>query len=109
MENFWLSIIAQGVLIIFGIYWVYLSFKMTFAPHQVGIVIDDPSRSFFCQEGQTAVAVYVRLQDGQVIKAKASPCFFCLEKVRHGDAVGVTRFGNHWIVQRSPGRLRWKF
>ena len=92
-----------------GIYWVYLSFKMTFAPHQVGTVIDDPSRSFFCQEGQTSVAVYVRLEDGEVIKAKASPCFFCLEKVRPGDAVGITRFGNHWIVQRSPGRFRWKF
>lgn len=108
MENFWLSIITQGVLIIFGIYWVYLSLKMSFAPHHIGIVINEPSNDFFCQEGQTSVAVQVRLEDGRVIQAKASPCFFCLERVRFGEVVGVTRFGNRWIVQRPSGRFRWK-
>lgn len=109
MDNFWLSLITHGVLISFGIYWVYLSFKMTFAPHQVGILIDDDSKGFSCQGGESSVAVSVKLENGRVIRAKASPCFFCLEKVRPGEVVGITRFGNHWIVQRSSGRCRWKF
>ena len=109
MEEFWFSTLTNGVLIILGIYWVYMNLRMTFAPHQVGTLVDARSKGFSCKDGQTSVVVYVRLQEGMVIEAKASPCFFCLEKVRHGDAVGVSRFGNHWIVQRSPGRFRWKF
>lgn len=111
IEECWLSILTNGALLIFGIYWVCLSLKMTFAPHHVGTLIDYSSDGCSCKEkqvGQTSVMVQVKLRDGKLIEAKTSPCLFCLENVREGDTVGITRFGGHWIVQRSPGWLKWK-
>jgi len=111
MEKSWLSILTHGAFIVFGIYWVYLSLKMTFAPHQVGVLVNNPSGLCSSNEGnigQASAVIQVRLKDGRLIEAKASPCLFCLENLRAGDAVGVTRFGSHWIVQRSPGWLGWK-
>jgi hypothetical protein len=111
MEQNWVALLTNGVLIIFGIYWVYLSLRMTFAPHHVGTLVDDPGAGCSCKEkevGRTSALVQVKLQDGRLIEARTSPCLFCLENVRKGDIVGITRFGSNWIVQRSPGWLRWK-
>jgi hypothetical protein len=111
IEKHWLSILTNGALLAFGIYWAYMSLKMTFAPHHVGTLVADPSDGCSCKEkqfGQTSVMVQVKLRDGRLIEAKTSPCLFCLENVREGDTVGITRFGRHWIVQRSPGWVKWK-
>ena len=48
----------------------------------------------------------VRLDDGQKIRAQASPCAFCLGRYSVGDQVGVTKLGNkyHVCVLLVPGR-----
>ena len=43
----------------------------------------------------------VRLDDGQMIKAQASPCAFCLGRYSPGDQVGVTKLGNKYHVCTS--------
>lgn len=111
MELHWISIITNGAFLAFGIYWGYVSLRMTFAPHQVGTLLENPSAGCSCTEqqvGQTSVMVTVKLEDGKHIEANASPCLFCLENLREGDTVGITRFGSRWVVQRSPGWLRWR-
>ncbi len=40
----------------------------------------------------------VRLADGQMIRAQASPCAFCLGRYSLGDQVGVTKLGKKYYV-----------
>lgn len=104
------SLIVQSGMLILGLYWLWISIKMVVFPHAVGILLEDPSTGCSCDHGGTirgSVRIRVGLKDGTVIEAMASPCLFCLETIRKGDRLGITRFGDQWVAQRSPGWGRW--
>lgn len=47
------------------------------------------------------VPIQVRLATGLVIVAHASPCSLCMERLKPGDAVRVSKIGKRYIAQKT--------
>jgi hypothetical protein len=56
----------------------------------------------------SAINIEVDTGDSQIIKAELSPCVLCIEKIKEGDIVGITKTGKRWIAQKTIGNLKCK-
>ncbi len=50
-------------------------------------------------DGKMSIKILVELPDGEEIRCEISPCNVCLEKLKQGDTVGVTKLGSRYIAQ----------
>ncbi|MFQ6051626.1 MAG: hypothetical protein ACE5K4_08025 [Candidatus Hydrothermarchaeota archaeon] len=50
-------------------------------------------------DGKMSIKVLVELSNGGEIRCEMSPCNICLEKMKEGDLVGVTKLGSRYIAQ----------
>ncbi len=98
--------LTQLTLIFLVGFFAFCEFYMT-KRRVWGIIerIEMPSLPF-CDLGTRQLEV--RLEDGRIIRAQASPCAFCLGRYCVGGEVGVTKLGNkyHVCVSLMPGRRK---
>ena len=50
-------------------------------------------------KGKSSIDIKVRTTDGQVIDAEVSPCTICLNKLKPGSRVGVSKIGSRNVAQ----------
>ncbi len=49
----------------------------------------------------SAVSLQVKLETGSMILAQTSPCTVCMERLKPGDPVRVTKIGDRYIAQKA--------
>jgi hypothetical protein len=49
----------------------------------------------------SGIPLQVRLESGATIRAETSPCSACLERLKPGDPVRITRIGNRYIARKA--------
>lgn len=61
-----------------------------------------------CRSGVSSNVVLVELGDHETVEAEISPCCACIERLKEGDAVTITRLGGRVLAQRGSiwGSLR---
>jgi len=106
-------------LIALGLYLAFISLKGMFFPTHTGIIVKPPEISApsgdtggACLDrakcrmlpGRSGVPILVKTPEGTIIEAEISPCSICIEALKVGDTVGLTRAGERVIAQRA---LRW--
>lgn len=113
-------------LILLGGYLVLMNIRTLLLPQRVGTLIafgnkDSESKTLGeelkkstigCRkcslaetaDGKMSFPVQVRLKDDTITTAEISPCALCMDKLRIGDNVGITKVGSRTIVQRI-GRI----
>ena len=93
---------------------LYLTIRMVLGtlvfPSQKGVIVDfsDPLAPMNCAGGpvgSSGLPVRVRLENNRVISAEVSPCTVCMERLKPGDTVSITRAGGRRIVQKAS---RWR-
>ncbi len=50
-------------------------------------------------KGRMSYTVTVETDDGELVEAEVSPCTLCLDRLRLGSQVGVTKIGSRTIAQ----------
>jgi hypothetical protein len=94
------------LLLFIGAIFMLYQLKLMLFPQMKGVVVAfedmSPARCKTCRStfrGRMSVAVKVRTDNGKIIDAELSPCTICLEKIRKGSRVGVTKVGSRYIAQ----------
>lgn len=94
--------ITQVFLLCIGLYVVVRGARDIFSSNLRGTIVGIEGLSPNCGAGSAAaVIVHVRLGDGTIAKAEMSPCTACLERIKTGDMVALTRSGMRLIAQRG--------
>ena len=52
------------------------------------------------EQGKSAIPLNVRLDTGEIYGAEISPCSLCIDKIKVGDPVGLTKTGSRIIAQK---------
>lgn len=113
-----MTLLEQIVVIIIavlGVPLIYYQVKTLFKPDRVGRIIEFENVAKKCLDrcnGLTelmhgrrmSIGVVVELVDGGKIVGEISPCSICLEKMKVGDWVGVSKVGSRYVVQPYFGR-----
>ena len=83
-----------------------LHFKLMLYPGNKGVVVEfedmSPKACNTCRStklGRMSITVKVKMNDGEIVEAEISPCTICMEKIRIGSRVGVTKVGSRTIAQ----------
>lgn len=102
LEN---SLIIVALLGLLGLFFL-MQLKMMFFPQIKGSIIEfEPIFDGNCnscrgkRKGLTSIPVKVETDGGEIISAEISPCTICIEKIRVGSRIGVTKIGDRLIVQ----------
>ncbi len=84
----------------------FIQFKYIFFPTWKGKIIEfkgyDEESCRSCKStkfGRATLEIKVEVDSGEVIDAEISPCTICLNKLRKGSQVGVSRIGSRNIAQ----------
>jgi len=115
----YLNLLNGGILVgllLGGMYFVAMNLRTFIWPQQMGQVVafgsDEEADNVLgiykdcnsCQisenSGRLAFPIKIKLDDESVIDAEISPCSLCMDKVKVGDKVGITRMGSRCIAQK---------
>jgi hypothetical protein len=99
------SILIFGLLALLGVFFI-MQLKMMFFPHLKGSIIEfEPIFEGDCNScrgkrgGKTSIPIKVKTDDGDIISAEISICTLCLEKLKIGSRIGVTKIAGRNIAQ----------
>ncbi len=99
------SIIYIALLALLGLFFI-MQLRMMFFPNLKGSIIEfEPIFDGDCNScrgkrgGKTSIPIKVKTDDGDIISAEISICTLCLEKLKIGSRIGVTKVGNRNIAQ----------
>ncbi len=112
-----ISLINQAVfagLILFGIYVVLQNMRAFLLPQKVGTIVSLgglSEKGIICGEcnfmpgeaGKSTIPLDVRLDSGEFCRAETSPCCICIDRMKVGDRVGITKSGSRIIAQKVSG------
>jgi hypothetical protein len=105
----WIYII---LLALGGILFLF-QFKYMFFPTWKGKIIKfedmDANSCTSCKStkmGRSSMEIKVQTDDGEVIDAEISHCTLCLNKLKMGSVVGVSKIGSRIIAQPIAGLFR---
>lgn len=107
MVDFLLNEVPQVVLICVGLYIVAKSMGDTFFPKRQGMVVAiDPHPGCSAGHGASTIRIAVKLGNGSTERAEISACTACLEKIKEGDMVSLSRIGRRMIAQKGVSWCR---
>lgn len=107
IRDFLIDDLPQIVLICAGLYIVARSTGASFLSQCEGTVMAIFSPSQCARDrGSSSLQIEVRLRDGSIEKAEMSPCTACLEKIKKGDVVNLTRSGRRLLAQKGVSWCR---
>jgi hypothetical protein len=93
------------ILLVVGGFLFLLQFKIMFFPTWKGRIIEFEDLSEEnCKSctgrkaGRTTIEIKVRTDEGEIIPAEVSSCTICLNKLRIGSRVGVTKMGSRNVA-----------
>lgn len=99
------SIVYIALLALLGVFFI-MQLKMMFFPHLRGKIIEfEPIFDGDCSScrgkrgGKTSIPIKVKTDDGDIISAEISSCTLCIEKLKLGSRIGVTKIGGRNIAQ----------
>lgn len=99
-------------LILFGFYVVYQGMRSFMFPQKKGVIVsiggELDAGEYSCKNcvlmptepGKSAIPLSVRLNTGEMCGAEISPCSLCMDKIKVGDPVGLTKTGSRIIAQK---------
>jgi hypothetical protein len=110
------NLINEAVLVgllLFGFYLAAVNMRTFLFPQRTGRIIsigqnlsdggDGSCKSCALmptEPGRSTIPLSVRLGNGDVCNAEISPCCVCIDRMKAGDYVGITKFGSRTIVQK---------
>ena len=93
------------ILLAIGGFLFLLQFKFMFFPTWKGKIIEfedlseDNCKSCRSSKmGRSTLEIKVETKDGEVIDAEVSPCTICMNKLKIGSPVGVTKMGSRNVA-----------
>jgi hypothetical protein len=93
------------ILLAIGGFLFLLQFKFMFFPTWRGKIIEFEDLSEenckSCRssnKGRSTLEIKVETKDGEVIDAEVSPCTICMNKLKIGSSVGVTKVGTRNVA-----------
>ncbi len=116
-----INIINEAIftgLLLFGGYLVLANIRTMLLPQKVGTLIAFEGGSISaaltqaecknCKtcslaeqvDGKLSFPVKIKLRDDTITTAEISPCSLCIDKLKIGDRVGITKVGSRIIVQK---------
>jgi hypothetical protein len=94
------------LLLIVGAVLFMIQFKYMFFPTWKGVIVEfrgyDENSCNSCKStymGRASLDIKVQTDDGEIIDAEISPCTICLNKLRKGSKVGVSKIGSRNVAQ----------
>jgi hypothetical protein len=102
------TLVLWGTLGIGAILVIY-DIKLMLAPQMRGHLVsvenqlERASKACDCSEigaGRSYVNAKVELDDGRTVDVNVSPCLVCMDRVRVGSQIGVTRVGERLVGRR---------
>jgi len=98
-------------LLLFGVYLIAMNMRTFLFPQKTGRIVslggmsEEKGSCKNCalmptEAGKSTIPISVRLDTGEICKAEISPCCVCIDRMKIGDHVGVTRFGSRIIAQK---------
>ena len=82
-----------------------LQFKLMFFPTWRGKIIefedlsaDSCTSCRSTNKGRSSIEIKVRTDNGEIITAEVSPCNICMNKLRLGSRIGVTKMGSRNVA-----------
>lgn len=94
------------ILLALGGILFFIQFKYMFFPTWKGNIIEfdrlDENNCTSCKStklGRSSLDIKVKTEDGQIIDAEISPCTICLNKLKVGSQVGVSKIGTRNVAQ----------
>lgn len=113
-----LNLINEAIfvgLLLFGVYIVSQNMRTFIFPQKAGRIVSvggelkmPNGKKYSCnnctlmptEPGKSTVPVSIQLDSGETCKAEISPCSLCIDRIKVGDRVGVTRRGSRIITQK---------
>ena len=99
-------------LLLLGGFLMLFQMKLMLFPHKRGHIVEFENFSASsCTEcksrnkGRLSYKIKVQTDDGELVEAEVSPCTMCMDGLKLGSRVGVTRIGSR-IVAQSVINLR---
>jgi hypothetical protein len=99
------NIIYITLLALLAVFFI-MQLRMMFFPHIRGKIIEfEPIFEGNCSTcrgkrgGKTSIPIKVRTDDGDIISAEISSCTLCMEKLKVGSRIGVTKVAGRNIAQ----------
>ena len=93
-------------LLLLGGFFMILQLKVMMFPHKRGRIIEFEDLSEdSCKEcksrnkGRMSYRIKVETDDGEIVEAEVSPCTMCMDGLRLGSRVGITKIGTRTIAQ----------
>ncbi len=93
------------ILLVIGAFLFLLQFKIMFFPTWKGSIIEFEDLSAnscsscrSTKKGKSTIEIKVKTDDGEIIDAEISQCNICLNKLRPGSRVGVTKMGSRYVA-----------
>jgi len=95
-------------LIVFGFYVVLQNMRTIMCPQKKGTIASmgglDNQKCNLCaysmEPGKSTIQLKVKLDNGLICEAEASPCCLCMDRMKIGDRVGLTQSGNRLMAQK---------
>ncbi len=107
-------------LLLFGFYIVSQNIRTFLFPQKVGTIVsigekldNSDEKMYQCKNcdlmptepGRSTISLGIRLDTGEICKAEISPCCICIDRMKVGDCVGVTRIGSRVMAQKISKHL----
>jgi hypothetical protein len=97
--------IYMGLLALLGMFFI-VQMRMIFFPHHKGKIVEfesifdgDCTTCRGKRKGKTSIPIKVETDGGNIISAEISCCTLCMEKIKVGSRIGVTKVGDRNIAQ----------
>ncbi len=101
--------LVYAALLGFALLLFLIDLKLMMFPYKKGriIAVEDQlcqaEKACSCGElkmGGSHINARVRLEDGEEVDVRVSPCLFCMDKVKLGSQIGVNRIGDRLVGRR---------
>jgi len=103
-------------LLLFGVYLIAMNMRTFLFPQKTGRIVSlggMPEEKGSCkncaliptEQGKSTIPISVRLDTGEICKAEISPCCVCIDRMKVGDHVGITKIGSRITVQKISKHL----
>jgi hypothetical protein len=101
-----INTMMYGILLLVGGLLMLFQMKLMLFPQKRGHIVEfeDLSASS-CREcksknnGRMTYTIKVKTDDGELVEAEVSPCTMCMDGLKLGSRVGVTKIGTRTVAQ----------
>jgi len=108
MVGNFIYLLNQGIifgLLLFGVYVILQNIRTFLFPQRVGRIVSIGGEIKDCKNcdriyKKSTIPVGVKVDTGEIYNAEISPCSICIDRIRVGDYVGITKIGSRIIAQR---------